>query len=699
MIDYNVYPILPSECLGDALAKINSNFLLFDVLACNANNTFNLIKNNVKDLQAASIEIENAFEYVLSKCQIFNTAYQITSELYKYWIDQQVTVYIPQHYIAPNIANAAEIARVGYINKNYNPTNYSSYTILNAVKTNFNRAPWQAAAPSFKTADSFIQVKEISHSIYRYINLNGRWNYFETIFCPSAAQPDILDEPSVCTKLILSAYNFRTFENLTLIDASAMLSTVAGVTAFAADDYISWEWNINNVSTTLPVSGESQTNKLINIENINTIADAAAITLSIEQGRFSDVATLSTLNLIAYNYRDTGMRIAETSLTLYDMPSRDLLDVYFTISENNVLVGDSNLTTLTRPNLYNTFRFDSYVKTKPTTNKYKTQWIVNTPTKHNIISSDILNINLREKGLTTITLCAYDVFSSGWAREWDISRTIKIYQLDASQINPTFFVFPTRAWNGPTQQFIDINSTNYLTHSTAPTAYAYKSNLTESFNVSATSGYDQYVWSVGNTMLSTASNTAVLDILYSDGLYLSEGATISLTAYNTYYPASNNSITYITSTGTYTYPITSATDNNSSNAFRRSPKIVSHNDAFFQFALNEYEFDISTNNQIIAYQEINVKSATLPTKIVGGSVKYSLYTCDWMSDTVVDINENPVNLFCLREGDSKSVLTVDATNITNLKLSAVATLLLHIDDPVHSRDIVETVLSYAPDII
>lgn len=695
-MNYDLYTIYSTDCLGDALPKINSNFLLFDLLACNAANSNNLIKYNLTNVAADSLVIADAFNYILQNCYIFNNVYEVTKELYKYWVDQQLTVYIPQHYIAPNINNVAEIIRTSFLNKNYTPINYEPFTIINAVKTDFNRAPWLENKITFVTVSDVIQVKELSHSIYRYINLNNKWNFIETINCPVADIPDTLTD-ATSDKLFLSAYNTQTYETYTTVDISAMLLSTSGtLVPFTAKDYISWEWSINNITASLPVSGKSQNNLSINLESINTISNAANITLFIEQGTFNDVATLSTLNVVAYNYTDTNLKISSIPFIINDRPSKNLLDVYFTVNQGGTIIGDSNITTITRTSRYNSYTLASYVNSKPHTEQYNTLWIINTPTKKFTLSDRVIDFQLREIGLTTITLCAYDVFSEGWGREWDVSRTIKFYQPAAAIFSPEFLVYPTRAWNSTTQQFIDIDSTNFLTYCAAPTAYGYRKDLTESFNISATPGYNLYVWSTSNRILSTTSNTLILNIPYSDGLYLDTGAVISLTAYNDYFPIDGEGVYYKMNSSTYIHPITSSTSNFNNNIFMTSPRIVLHDNIEFVFKLNAYNIDLLTSSKISTTQKISVINSSLPTKIISGNVNYSLYTCDWKAEAVVNIQETDADLFCLKQGDAVSFLTVDPTGITNLRLSAVATAYLHIDDPLNPRDIIALPLSYAP---
>lgn len=696
---HEFYTLQSTDCLGDALPKINSNFLLFDILACNASNSNKKLNRDLVNVENNLINITDAFDFILKNCHAFNNVYEVTKELYKYWTDQQLTIYIPQHYIASNINNVAEIIRVSFLNKNFAPQNYSSFTIVNAVRTNFNRSPWGSNNVIFNTVDDIVQVQELSHSIYRYINLNNKWNFIEAINCPAADTSTHLQDKTE-DKLLLSAYNVKTYDTYTTVDVTAMLSATDGtITSFTVDDYISWEWYISNTTNSLPISGKSQTVPSLDIVSINSAIDAADITLYIEQNTFSDVVSLSTLNIVAYNYTDTNVKIGSIPFIISDRPDRNLLDVYFTVSQEGVIIGDSDLNTITRTSLYNSYTLTSYVKSKPPTDQYNIQWIINTPTTKKTSTERVIDFQLRESGLTTITLCAYNVFSENWGRAWDVSRTIKFYQPTGPIYNPEFLIYPTRAWDQSTQKFIDIDSSNFLTYCTAPTAYGYRKDLTESFNVSATAGYNLYVWSTNSKTLSTTSNTAVIDIPYSDGLYLDTGSVISLTAFNDYFPASNGDIFYKTNTGTYAYPITSSSSNDNINIYKTSPKIVPHDEVIFRYELNSYNIDLLSNSKISTNQEISVVNSLLPTKIIDGSVNYSLYTCDWKAETVIDVTDSTTDLFCLKQGDAKSILTVDPNNITNLRLSAIATIYLQIDDPLHPRDIIKLPLSYAPDRI
>jgi len=678
----NLYNIDSSECLGDALAKINSNFLALEMNVCNFQTDIKSLLDNQTYYQNTSSYIENNFNFILKNYNIFNNAYTVTTELTKYWTDQQLTVYIPPHNISVHSVNIAEIIRVSYLNVNYSPSLYPEYLIANVVKTNFNKLQWKNGALTFSSIDKVIQVKELSHTIYRYFNINGVWQFIESIYCPAAENiPDISNTTN--TQLVLSAFNYSYGESTMSVDIAASISSSAGYASVPSTDYLSWSWYIDSTTTNIPVTAVSVSNVAVNPGDLTSANDNNIVRFTIAPNTFSTADSLSSLNVICYDYSNDSVLVAATAVEVTNIPDTNLFDVGFTIYQNNVIIGDSSISTLTRTTANNTFTFTPSIYTVPHTEQYRLLWIVHTPTRSYSTDTQPLLVQMRETGLTTVTLCAYNVTSGGWGAPHSRSKTINLYQLNNYKA-PEFIIYPSRAWSTNLQKFVDINNSNYLTVCQSPSAYGYKENNTEIFTVSATQGYNTYVWSVGNYILSSASNITTLTIPYSAGLYELDGAVVSLTAFNDYFPAKEG-INYNTSSGVAVYPITASTDNTKVNAFMHNPRIVEYDNIIFNYDLNTFDYDLAKDNKIISTQTFTVFNNLLPTKLLGGTVNYTLFTDMWTAVNTTPASNGIYELFCLNEGDSSSYLAVDVSRTTNLTLSACAVVNAKITDNANNK--------------
>jgi len=94
----------------------------------------------------------------------------------------------------------------------------------------------------------------------------------------------------------------------------------------------------------------------------------------------------------------------------------------------------------------------------------------------------------------------------------------------------------------PTQE---LNFDNYLSEYVALTSFS--ACHTEDIFFSATSGFDQYIWRVGNNITTTNTNTSIIPINVSD---VAINNTISVSAFNLYFPTDNPGTIYNTANST-----------------------------------------------------------------------------------------------------------------------------------------------------
>lgn len=667
------------ECLGDTLSKINTNFKTLDVLACNLKHTTDNFVNSVTLLQQTSAYIEESLEYVLKNSNTFNTVYNATRDLAKYWLGTQFTIYVEPHYISPHIVNIPEIIRVSVLNKSYNPVLYPENCIINVIKTNFNRKDWPYTTVTLSAISAVKEVKEISHSILRYFNHNNQWNHYETIDCP-AVQDITVPDPS-SSILFLSAHNLQIGETTKSIDFVAKLSTVAGFIDLPSQDYFTWEWYLNSADTyNIPVTGVSLIPGIAGEirGSVNPITAVSSVRVTVGLDSFTETPTFSTLYVAGYNYTDNTLKTAITSLSFGSVPDKSLFDVYFTVNHGGVQIGDSNSESITIENtLPKTFILDAFIHTSPHTENYNIVWILNDGTTTTRSSNRQEKLFLPGAGTGTVTLCAYDAYSLAWGDKHSVSRTVRINNV-APQASPEFIIFPRYTF-APGYEELNIN--NYSAKVQAPTAYGYRSSFTEQFCVSATTGFNKYNWQVGNYYFSTTKNVDFLTIPYSEGLLDPQGASVSLTAYNNFFPETINTTTYTTVYGVCSYPIFASTSSININPFKTNPRLVPYETAELYYDLNVFDIDLSKENKLISTQSVYINTVDSPLKVVGGKVTYQMSTDLWSTTAETSAVDGVFQIFCITSGDPAVPNYVNARTVTTLSLSACADIIVQIPEP------------------
>lgn len=697
MENSRIYTIDEKECLGDSLTFINTNFKILDILACNLKaNTLDFVNNSTL-VQDNSAYIDEAFDYLLQQNNSFNTAYNIVKELGKYWNGYQFTVYAKPHYFSPHLVNIAEIIRISILNVDYTPSNYPDYTIVNVIKTNYNKNPWPdpippATAINITPFSAIAPLKELSHSIYRYISIDNTWKFVESIVCADSEEP--LPAISSSDVLILSAFRTENTSNIQKFNIVAKLSssTTKTITNLSATDYFAWEGYLNDVNLqNVNISARSLTNSSLTsvLGVIHPITAISSIEISIDAGTFTETPEVSTFYVAGYDYTDRNLRKSLTSFDICGFPDRSVLDVYFTVEEFKGTkwyeIANSSLATYVLPSTATTLRFTPYIRTQPKTEDYQLVWVkddyINPPvSSFGRIFNVAFGNNVRK---TTLTLHALSVFSLEWGGYFNISRSIDIHQRPyfntqvPVDLPPEFIIWPKQTW--VYGDYVDLTP-EYYKLASGPVAYANKKSATEQFYVSATSGYNYYCWSYANTTLETTSHVAILDIPYTTELASITGMPVTLTAYNAWYNKANNTVNYkrpLDFTGQY--PIVASTTYGNPNVYKNNPKIIPYDKTTIYYDLNQFDFDLIKNNKIISTQMVYTEVDMSPVKPISGVVTYTMSNGYWTVNKTVPAINDVFELFCLTSGDPTVPYCVDAGNVTPLNITASAVLVSQID--------------------
>lgn len=672
-MNINPHIIYSNDCLGDALPKINANLQSQDILTCNLLSRIETLDANLTDFANVSAYIDKQLIYLRDNFNKFNTAYSTASKLYPYWSAKQFTIYLPPHLFPPGITNLPEIIRTSYLNNNLSPSLYEDFTIINAIKTDFNKI--KQPITTLNT-----DIKELSHTIYRYINVDKMWRYADTILCPVAPQA-MLSTDTFNEFFNLQINKIEKINNKIKIELLCNLITEEGIENLSDNDLISWDWSIPSIdNNTIPISGYSiATYDNIQVKGVvNRAGEANLIVVEIDPPTFTQTPNTNIIHITSLLYSNKYTQTATVTAALIDVPDVSLFNIEYDIYEFIYPIGDASINTITRVydlNKLYKFTIKPKINTKPHTSEYTIKWIIREGEDYTEYIGEELTFTLSKLGLTTVT-CSVTVDSIVWGDVNNLRKTINFYLLEKSIEPIDFIVFGKTLWS-PTR--IDISPEEFYKYKPKPVSIRNKKNNTEFFYVSATPDiYDTYVWQVGSMLYKTTSSVSLLEIPYEEGLNNENGINIRLTAYNAYYPESNNTVYSYTSFGIQTNPITATTYSEHSNDFKKNPRLIDYGTYQLQFTTNTYNIDIASNSNTISINQ-TISSIDSLIYIVDGVVNYTLSSTHW----VAGVSALPVNgvydLFCLKTGDSTIPLQVDSSGCTDLILSACAVLNVNID--------------------
>jgi hypothetical protein len=693
-----VYSIDARECPGDALAKINANFIALDTAICNLQTTSKYFDKKTEELNSQLEVFLYDATVIAEKENLYTRVYKTIQSLSSYWRSKQYTLIVPPHFLSPFITNKPEAIRVSVVNKRLPIADYPDYTIVNAIFINYSKNKWTNDTVIFPSLSSIPHLNELSVTIYRYIKTDSGWMFVESIKHEDSpvATPGVIDASN---SLLLTAVNTTTDGIYKYITLNAKLSSTGGaITNIPSTDYMSWDWYINDSQITpLPISSTSLSPGGGSYSGNGAVMPVSAISsirLQILPNTFTDLPEVSSLYIIGNNFSDNVTRSSIITLPIVDVPSKDVLDLKLSVYDTTyaapgaigTYIGNSKETSsIVRqtPNARK-YRFDPNIYIKPATTSYDIAWkideysdkcIFNTTTpisSTTFLGTNSVEIDLQEDRTAVVTVCAYNIDSIAWADKHTIYNTVQVTNTSdvVTPLKVDFVLFSKYAWV-PELKVVDVS--NYTT--TIPTtAYGGRTDLTAEFYVSASPGFSSYVWNAGTYTLSATSNVSLLKIPYSIDMFSETGLPVSLTAYNTCIPTTNKTLTYIDVNGLQrTHRNTSSTSITSTNIQKQNIRLLPYEQVRYSYLLlSDSEQDISNSNSIRIRQYIKPLNNINVTDFVSGTVTYNVSTSTWSTDITIPAQDGDFTIGCLRDGDITLPLHVDGFSTTDITISATS---------------------------
>jgi hypothetical protein len=386
---------------------------------------------------------------------------------------------------------------------------------------------------------------------------------------------------------------------------------------------------------------------------------------------------------------------ASFQVTVDDFPNKNIFNADFSLEYQSfpnvpILNTRNNTFVLTRPdNDSSLFRATANPDIIPLINPRGYQWTV----IQNGVSSffnNVTTIDFNAAGalLTEVKFKVLSAAPAGWPFLHNVDQQIKIYRLPQAEFNKSldFNIYSEFAWRD-SRNLIFLDNINYNTASVAPTAYGYKTSQTEIYNVSAAPFYDTYKYAYGNNRApigELATNIGQLALPYNTQFFSTTGVTVTLTAYNDYYPEntplrfqmvqSSNLVTRNYNITAQSIPYNAGITTNL--RFKQNPKLVDYNTVFYTFTATTTSYDTDVNRLIYVNQNIYTNPDRAPALPVANTstITYILSSENWVAKKNVPPIDGQYLLFTLRVGDSLNELTVDGAKINTLILNASSDL-------------------------
>lgn len=378
-----------------------------------------------------------------------------------------------------------------------------------------------------------------------------------------------------------------------------------------------------------------------------------------------------------------------------DFPDKNIFNADFSlayqISSNiPILNTRNNVYVMTRPdNDSGLLKATSNTDIVPTLDAQGYLWTVvkdGVPTYYNNVTS--IDFDITGAFLTEVKFKVLSAAPAGWPYLHNVEQAIKIYRILQAEFNKPldFDIYSEYAWPF-SRNLIFLDNNNYNTESVAPTSYGYKISQTEVYNVSATPFFNTYKYAYGNQIdfiANLTTNVGQIIVPYNTQFFSNTGITISLTAFNDYYPE-NTPLFFQMVEGsnlvTKNYNITAKTipynEGIATNLrFKQNPKLIDYNTVFYTFTATATSFDTDVNRLIYVNQNIYTdpeKGPALPD-LNSSTITYILSAENWIAKRNVPAIDGQFLLFTLRVGDSLNELTVDASKVNTLNLNASSNL-------------------------
>jgi hypothetical protein len=380
-----IYSISSVECVGDALPKINANFLALENAICNLNTSSFEFERKIEELTSNLGAFAYDADYVIEKENILTRVYNTIKTLSPYWRSKQYTLFVQPHSLSPYLVNKAEAIRVTTVNNKLRPEEFPDYTIVNAIHINFNRENWPTAPTiTYPSLSATPTLDELSLTIYRYIKTtDNRWQFIEQIEHKDSPAATVEVDPTAT--IVISATDTFSDEDHIYLNLTAKLSSSGGISDIPATDFFSWEWYINDSTTmSLPISCKSLVpgKEYEGSGAVASVQDISAIQLKIKPSKFDDLPTVSALYIAGYDFGNGVTRSTVKTIDIGDKPSRKILDTSFDIYDatidpvsQGVYIGNSrDIGTILRSNSSRVYKFVPRFLSIPQTSQFNMVW-------------------------------------------------------------------------------------------------------------------------------------------------------------------------------------------------------------------------------------------------------------------------------------------------------------------------------------
>jgi len=484
-------------------------------------------------------------------------------------------------------------------------------------------------------------------------------------FCTLTSNSTFFDRYIEKRFLIEKYGDFKNLNSTRVIGLTAALPSGKNVYDIPNTDFIYWSWEYNGMTNFDRITAVKQNGDLYNQAQFGTGSDLKYLKFYIEPDKNEKFPTINTFRARVQNSTYFG----EYVLEIDDFPSDDNLTSNFLVyypNFNTIIHNTADSKVLTRPYQNGAARYkftinDTILRNAPDSTFYwKVSDNIGNTTLYNNVTSFEHTIPNPSKAI--ITLSTLNAIAAGWVSAHNVFDQLTLNSVLSSEFfkDLKFNVYSYYFW--PSGKKVVLSTPTNYTFSLAPTAYKETNSRTYQFWASANKNFDTYLYSVDTPKTNSIS---LLKIPYNAKLETTTPDNIRLTAFNTIYPPENGLYFKMSSTGgliTNTFRITGTT-NNTGGIFEKAPRVLPYNSNFyFTFSATEASIDIINGRNVNIYQVLSATSTNNPTEIVGGTVKYLLYTNNWLKYVDIPAQTGLYNIAKLSIGDSTIPLNVSNGN-------------------------------------
>jgi len=429
---------------------------------------------------------------------------------------------------------------------------------------------------------------------------------------------------------------------------------------------IYWEWLYDSTEDSPLIKayqgGNSDPHLLPYSYSSNTNAQKmSSIRLEVTP-ELSNKPNLHKVTLLAYSNIKYPPVTGSYSFYVDDFPSSNLLNSDFTTTYdafNNTEIANTrkNINVITRPT-YSNLNFNFKTIDNLSISNKQTLWTIKNGNSVTTYSNDQATYNFQNLATDNEVTFSVTGLVEGWPNIHRINTTTYVNVMDQVEFNKplNFIIFPEYAWLG--SKYATLLGKNNYTTSYRPSAYGNKKSGSQTFYVSANKSFNEYRYVNDYSVYSTPYSFALLDISYTDDIVLyNKGLTLSLTAFNKYYPEING-LNYWIPNGSVLenrqFNITSNTisiDQPSTNNFFYSPQIFPYNDLSLNFKVLNSNINLDNTKNVTILQNISTNPINTPAVVIDGTITYYLSSRFWTVSSSIPAVNGIYDIFTLNIGD------------------------------------------------